>query len=213
MLLTLSQSGDLQLLVIVAIAFIVAITIHEASHALMATWLGDDLPRLDGRVTLNPLRHLDPLGTIMIAIAAFGWGRPVLVNPFRLRYGVNRGMALVALAGPASNIALAIMLTPLLRQLLDSTTENPDILIRGIFLVLQLNVFLAVFNLLPIPPLDGFNVLLGIVPEETADRLNELRRFGPMSLLIVFLVIAVVPGASRIITGPAGWVLERLLGI
>ena len=213
MLLRLSQTGDVQLLLIVAIAFVVAITIHEASHALAATWLGDDLPRLQGRLTLNPLRHLDPLGTVMIAIAAFGWGRPVLVNPYRLRYGVNRGMALVAAAGPASNVALAIMLTPLARQLIESATGETDFLIRAVLLIIQLNVLLALFNLLPIPPLDGFSVLVGVVPQETAERLNELRRFGPISLLIVFLVIAVVPGASVIVTGPAGWVVERLLGI
>ncbi len=213
MLLRLSQTGDFELLLIVAIAFVVAITIHEASHALIATRLGDDLPRLQGRLTLNPLRHLDPLGTIMIAIASFGWGRPVLVNPHRLRYGVHRGMALVAVAGPASNIALAILLTPLVRLLIDSATGDTDFLIRAIALILQLNVFLALFNLLPIPPLDGFNVLVGVVPEQTADRLNELRRFGPISLLIVFFVIAFVPGASVVITGPAGWIFERLLGI
>ena len=122
-------------------------------------------------------------------------------------------MALVAAAGPASNVALAIMLTPLARQLIESATGETDFLIRAVLLIIQLNVLLALFNLLPIPPLDGFSVLVGVVPQETAEQLNELRRFGPISLLIVFLVIAVVPGASVIVTGPAGWVVERLLGI
>lgn len=201
-----------QLLLIVVVAFVVAITIHEASHALMANWLGDDLPRLQGRLTLNPLRHLDPLGTVMIAIASFGWGRPVMVNPHRLRFGVHRGMAVVAAAGPASNVLLALLLTPLARALIEGLTPETFGLAQGVVLILQLNVFLAVFNLLPIPPLDGFSILVGLVPTQTAWRLSELRRFGPMLLLAVFMLIWVVPGATGIISGPVMWVVDRLLG-
>ncbi len=198
-----------QLLVFVIIAFVVAITIHEAAHALAATWLGDDLPRMQGRLTLNPMRHLDPLGTIMIAIASFGWGRPVLVNPYRLRFGVNRGMALVALAGPVSNVALAVTLTPVARQYLG--TPPGDTIALALVVIVQLNIFLAVFNLLPIPPLDGFSVLVGVAPNSLAERLNELRRYGPFLLIGVFLLVWVIPQGTIIITGPAHWVIEFLL--
>ena len=211
MLLRLAQEP--QLFLVVLVAFVVAITIHEASHALAATWLGDDLPRSQGRLTLNPLRHLDPLGTIMIAVASFGWGRPVLVNPYRMRFGVNRSMALVAAAGPASNVILAVLITPLARDLIASDPFVSEFSTEMVLLVMRLNVFLAVFNLLPIPPLDGFNVLVGVVPSETAARLNELRRYGPVALIVVFLLIAVVPQLSVIISVPANWVTYLLLGI
>ncbi len=211
MLLRLAQEP--QLFLIVLVAFVVAITIHEASHALVATWLGDDLPRSQGRLTLNPLRHLDPLGTIMIAVASFGWGRPVLVNPHRMRFGVNRSMALVAAAGPASNVIFALLLTPLARDLFAGDPSALDFWTNAVWLVMRMNVVLAVFNLLPIPPLDGFNVLVGVVPSEMAARLNELRRYGPVALIVVFLLIAVVPQLSVIISVPADWVTYLLLGI
>lgn len=206
----LRYASDPEFLIMVIVAFVVAITIHEAAHALAATWLGDDLPRLQGRVTLNPLRHLDPLGTIAIAIAPFGWGRPVLVNPFRLRFGVNRGMALVALAGPLSNVALALALTPVTRQLV--AISPYDITTDALSVVVQLNILIAAFNLLPIPPLDGFSVLVGVVPDPLANQLNELRRYGPYLLIGVFLLLWVIPQGAIIITGPAQWVIGLLLG-
>ena len=208
MLLRLAQ--DPQLFLIVAIAFVVAITLHEASHALAATLLGDDLPRLQGRVTLNPLRHLDPLGTIMILIASFGWGRPVMVNPYRLRFGSHRGMALVAAAGPASNVALALVLTPVARELLTGSRADPITI--AVVLIIQLNLFLAVFNLIPLPPLDGFSVLVGLVPRDTAARLDRLRSYGPGLLIGLFLLVAIVPGASGIISRPVLWATSLLLG-
>ena len=198
-----------QLFVIVAIAFVIAITLHEASHALVATWLGDDLPRLQGRVTLNPLRHLDLLGTVMILIASFGWGRPVLVNPYRLRFGSHRGMALVAAAGPASNVILALLLTPVARQLV--AAPGTDLITIAVVLIIQLNLFLAVFNLIPLPPLDGFSVLIGLVPRETANRLDGLRRYGPGLLIGLFLLVAVT-GAAGIISFPVLWATRLLLG-
>lgn len=206
----LRYASDPELLITVIVAFVVAITIHEAAHALAATWLGDDLPRLQGRLTLNPMRHLDPLGTLMIAIASFGWGRPVLVNPYRLRFGVNRGMALVALAGPASNVVLAAAITPLTRQFIDTSPD--DTITLALVVIVQLNILLAAFNLLPVPPLDGFSVLVGVAPQPLADRLNELRRYGPYLLIGIFLLIWLIPQGTIIITGPAQWVSRLLLG-
>ncbi len=212
----LRYASDPEFLIMVIVAFVVAITIHEAAHALAATWLGDDLPRLQGRLTLSPMRHLDPLGTLMIAIAPFGWGRPVLVNPYRLRFGVNRGMALVALAGPMSNVALALALTPVTRQILDPLPDligsSPDVLAaKALLVAVEINIVLAVFNLLPIPPLDGFSVIVGVVPQPLADRLNELRRYGPYLLIGVFMLLWLIPQGAIIIIGPAQWVFELLL--
>ena len=205
----LRYASDPEFLIMVIVAFVVAITIHEAAHALAATWLGDDLPRLQGRLTLNPMRHLDPLGTLMIAIAPFGWGRPVLVNPYRLRFGVNRGMALVALAGPVSNVALAVVLTPVWRLLLEATPDNLTVTL-AILVMVQINIVLAVFNLLPIPPLDGFSVLVGVAPQPLADRLNELRRYGPFLLIGIFLLLWVVPQGAVVIMGPVQLIFDVL---
>ena len=214
----LRYASDPEFLIMVIVAFVVAITIHEAAHALAATWLGDDLPRLQGRLTLNPMRHLDPLGTVMIAIASFGWGRPVLVNPYRLRFGLNRGMALVALAGPLSNRCARVGADPghtpaSSTSLPDLIGSSPDVLAaKALLVAVQINIFhCGIFNLLPIPPLDGFSVLVGVVPQPLADRLNELRRYGPYLLIGVFLLLWVIPQGAIIITGPAQWVFEFLL--
>src|SRR5712692_415509 len=143
----------------ILLVILISIDIHEFSHALTATWLGDDLPRYQGRLTLNPLAHLDPVGTMMIVISSlsgfgFGWGRPVQVNPVRLRYGPAVGMGLVAIAGPISNLVLATVaalgyhLTNLLR--LSSQTS-----FQFFLTFILINIGLALFNLIPIFPLDG----------------------------------------------------------
>lgn len=206
----LRYASDPEFLIMVIVAFVVAITIHEAAHALAATWLGDDLPRLQGRLTLNPMRHLDPLGTLMIAIAPFGWGRPVLVNPYRLRFGVNRGMALVALAGPMSNVALAAALSPVMRQLV--ATSPSELITLAVIVTVQINILLAVFNLLPVPPLDGFSVLVGVVPQAVADQLNALRRYAPALIIGVFLLFWLIPQGAIVVWGPAEWMFN-LLGV
>src|SRR3990172_3001765 len=187
----LGATRDQKVFLALVIAFVVAISIHEACHALAATRLGDPTPRLQGRLTLNPLRHLDPIGTLLLVVAGFGWGRPVMINPLNLKYGVRRGMAVVSAAGPASNLAMAGVLGPLVRQI---AGDEQGLLFGGEFLTvlllltIQINIVLAVFNLIPIPPLDGFCVLYGIVGPETAMRLDPLRRYGPLILIgVVFL--------------------------
>ena len=211
----LRAASDPVLLVALAVAFVVAITIHEFLHAWAADRLGDPTPRAQNRVTLNPLRHLDPMGTVLLALVGFGWGRPVIVNPSNFRIGPRAGMALVAVAGPLSNLALALALAPMARTLVnsggDSTTE---IVALVLVLAVQVNVLLAVFNLIPIPPLDGFSVLVGIVPADYAYQLDRLRTYGPF-LLLGLLIAGPFLGLNVIgflLGGPIAFINGLLLG-
>lgn len=143
-------------------ALIVAITVHEAMHAYAAVKLGDDTPLREGRVTLNPLRHLTWIGTLMILFAPIGWGRPVNYNPLRFR-DYKWGTVITAAAGPFSNFVLAFAAAIPLRHMSDFLAEN---FYLGVFLNIffQINISLLVFNLIPIPPLDGSKILLAVVP-------------------------------------------------
>ncbi len=192
------------------IALIVGITVHEFSHAYMADRLGDPTPRIQGRLTLNPLAHLDPLGTLMILIARFGWGKPVIFDPYNLK-NPQRDTALISIAGPISNIIVATIASILLRILLVSNLalmENvmATILVSIGFLLLPpiiiLNVGLAVFNLVPIHPLDGFKIVEGLLPEEYARQWAELEPYGMIFLLfLIFPIFGSVSPLSQI-TGP-----------
>ncbi len=171
------------------IALVIAITIHEFAHAWAAERLGDPTPRLMGRLTLNPLAHLDPLGTIMLLIARFGWGKPVQFDPFNLRHP-RRDSAIISLAGPVSNLLLATVCSVLLRLSLDYW------IIGLLDNLIILNVVLAVFNLVPIHPLDGFKIVGGVLPEEYARQWAELEGYG-----MIFLIVLILPlggGASPI---------------
>ena len=171
------------------ISLVIAITIHEFSHAWAAERLGDPTPRLMGRLTLNPLVHLDPLGTIMLLIARFGWGKPVQFDPFNLR-NPRRDSAIISLAGPVSNLVLATICSIFLRVFISYW------FIGLLQPLIVLNVVLAVFNLIPIHPLDGFKIVSGILPEEYARQWAELEGYG-----MIFLIVLILPlggGASPI---------------
>ena len=165
------------------IGIIIALTIHEFSHAYVADRLGDPTPRSYGRLTLNPLAHLDPLGTLMLFIARFGWGKPVPVDSYNLK-NPKRDEILISLAGPLSNIILAFVL-----GLVNRFFPN---LLFIIFPIISINLSLAVFNLLPIPPLDGSKIFLNLLPVDTATQWQEeITRFGPIILIaLIFLPFA-----------------------
>jgi Zn-dependent protease len=172
-----------------AAALLAGLTIHEASHAFIADRLGDPTARSLGRITLNPIAHLDPAGTLMMIFASIfgigiGWGKPVPVNPSNLRPDPKTGYALVAAAGPVSNLLLAALLALVLQLGLGL----PAILENVLFYTIFVSVSLAIFNLIPLPPLDGFSVLLGILPNTAARPLSRLYQWGPgLLLLLVFL--------------------------
>ncbi len=165
--------------IIFVVSIVLAITIHEFAHAWTADRLGDDTPRLMGRVTLNPLAHLDPIGSVAFILLGFGWGRPVIYNPMRLSHKIDE--LWIALAGPISNILLAIVLNALAfatRQY-NISFFNADVL----SFAAQINVFLAAFNMLPIPPLDGSSIIAYFFPTYRS------LMGGQIGLIILLLLI------------------------
>jgi Zn-dependent protease len=185
-----SDTEPVQLIARLA-ALLLGLTVHEWAHAWTAYRLGDPTAKLMGRLTLNPISHIDPLGAIMLLLAGFGWAKPVPVDGYRVGY---RGMLKVALAGPVSNILLAVVAALALRVFLLVAGEAGSMaqlvgngLITFLFMFINLNLVLAVFNMMPIPPLDGWKVLLGLVPADTAMQMHSYEPYGPMILLVVLL--------------------------
>lgn len=192
-----------------AISLVTAITIHEFSHALAADRLGDPTPRVQGRLTLNPLAHLDLFGTIMMLIARFGWGKPVVFDPFNLRHP-RRDAAIISFAGPVSNLLLASFLSVVLRLLL--TTQGAMLSYIIIQPVIVMNVFLAIFNLVPIHPLDGFKIVEGLLPREHAKQWHELEPYGMIFLLLmVFPLFGGTAPVSQVIMPVIQFILGFLL--
>ena len=184
------------LIVSVLVALLIGITVHEFSHAAAATMRGDFTAQRLGRLTLNPKAHLSPAGTIMLLVVGFGWGKPVPVDMFRLRGG-RRALAFVSAAGPASNVVLAFLFAALFqlgvlsideisRSGLESFNLRAWASIAGSYAV-QLNLILAVFNLLPVPPLDGGGILAGLAPRGALPAVHQFQKIGPMVLLVILV--------------------------
>lgn len=178
------------------LAFVIAITVHEAAHAWMSDRLGDPTARLMGRLSLNPIVHYDPVGTTLllvlvvmrafgIPVIPFGWAKPVMFDPYNLK-NPRRDAAIISLAGPGANMILAVILSLILR--LTSSPFSPLFILVNIFTpIIVLNVTLAIFNLVPIDPLDGGKIFVGLLPEKDAIEAQEfLRRYG---IIILFLLI------------------------
>ena len=170
---------------------IVSLTIHEAAHAWTADKLGDPTARLLGRVSLNPIVHIDPIGTVLLPLVSIfsglpllGWAKPVPVNISRLRHH-RRDFMIVAAAGPISNFLQALVIAVAFR--LAYQPGDTDMLIAILWKAVETNLLLAFFNLIPIPPLDGGNVLAGLVPESAARVLDQVRQFGFIALYALML--------------------------
>lgn len=171
-----------------AAALVVAITVHEFSHALAAYYLGDLTAKDEGRLTLNPAAHLSLLGTLMLLLAGFGWGKPVPYNPYNLKHP-KFGPALIAIAGPTSNLIMAMIFGLFLKfgyPVLGFGQENA--LFYFLYLMILINVILMAFNLIPIPPLDGSKILFIILPDSLAQVKDFLQQYG-FYLLIALLFL------------------------
>lgn len=199
------------------LAFAVAITVHEAAHAWMADRLGDPTARVQGRLSLNPLAHLDPVGTILIPLMlillrspfVFGWAKPVVFDPYNLE-NPRKDAALISLAGPLANFGLAIIFSIFLRIVL--TPLSPFAGIYDVITpIIAVNVTLAVFNLIPIHPLDGGKILVGLLPSEEARQIDSfLNRYG---IILLFLLIFPTFNGVSILSLIIGPVIKTLLSI
>jgi Zn-dependent protease len=194
--------------------FVLGLTLHEFSHALVAVRLGDPTARQLGRLSLNPLRHLDLFGSLMLILAGFGWAKPIPVDARYLR-SPRRDMAMIALAGPLSNLVLAVVLAMMLRLVLAAGgTSSSSVLILLLVQAVWINLVLAVFNLIPLPPLDGSRIVAGVVPEQWNRGYDQLERFGPMILLALVLAanLTGVSVLSRFIMPVANPLFNLLMG-
>jgi Zn-dependent protease len=187
-------------------ALLLAVTVHELAHGVLADRLGDPTARLNGRLTLNPLPHIDPLGALAFILVGFGWAKPVPVNAYNLSRPV-RDMAWIAAAGPLSNFLLAF-LGLLGYRLLQPVAALPFLVepLQGIlFYVFLFNLGLGVFNLIPLPPLDGGHFLPYFLPRASWGTLHKLEQYGP-----IILILAVMSGATSYVMRPA---LRALVGV
>jgi Zn-dependent protease len=197
-----------QVFVAFLIAVIAGITFHEFSHAAVATMQGDQTARSQGRLTLNPISHLDPLGSIALVLAGFGWGRPVPFSPAQLR-SRRFGAAMVGLAGPAANFLLALLAVIALRIVYPSAVSAFDVDFSVILLdmLVTLNVVLGVFNLLPIPPLDGSRLLSLALPPSRQNIVYFLDQYG------IFLLLGLLILAPNLLTPIFRAITEALYGL
>jgi Zn-dependent protease len=185
----------LQDLPYVVMTLIVAFTLHEFAHAYVAYLFGDHTAKKQGRLTLSPLAHLDPFGTLLLIIAGFGWAKPVPVNRYFFKKPRLAGI-LVSIAGPFSNLVLAFI-GLLIYYLMNNAAVDNDALYRFVTLFIQINLTLGVFNLLPFPPLDGYRVIEDLVPSSTRAKMTQYESWG----IFVFLILVITP-LDRIVIWP-----------
>jgi Zn-dependent protease len=208
----------LSTLIVIAIMLLVGFPVHEFAHALAAYRLGDGTAKLFGRLTLNPVVHFDPIGGTMLVLTmlvskgtlGFGMAKPTPVNPMNLEGG-RRGEAIVAAAGPLSNLALAAAAAIPLRYLLASESLELPLLLRVLDMFIQINLLLMIFNLIPIPPLDGSKVMFAFMDRRTEYQVRPvLEQYG--LVILIFLILPVLPGGS-ILGQVISPIISRIYGV
>ena len=197
------------------LTLVIALTVHEFAHAWTADQLGDDTPRFSGRLTLNPLAHLDWLGSLMLLLTGFGWARPVQVNPYAVRRRTPAGLMLVSVAGPFSNLLLAIVAAiPFRAGLLDARAVTGGLFPSASEFLIQfiyINLILLFFNLIPLAPLDGEKVAEYLLPRAGQEFLERIRPYGPI-ILMLLLVFGTV-GGINLLGALVGTPAARVLGL
>jgi Zn-dependent protease len=207
---------DFSYVLLVFLVLLASLTVHEAAHAWSAEKLGDTTARMLGRVSLNPVVHIDPVGTVLFPLIAIvtglpvlGWAKPVPVTLANLRHNWKEKYMAIAAAGPASNVGMAAIAAVVLRVL---NAGDPDGFAEGIVpsvleMAVRLNILLAVFNMLPVPPLDGGNVLSGLLRGQASELFDKLRPYGFL-ILYALLLTGVV---SALVSPPAAWLISAFL--
>ncbi len=216
------QTGDIQQALVETLGYVIAIllgiSLHEFAHALVAYRLGDMSPVRDGRLTINPLAHFDPFGTLLIVLVGFGYGRPVMVNPYAFRIDRRTGMALVAIAGPITNIIIAVVFGLALRFIIPIWSEANsyplEVIVTVFAIIVSLNIGLALFNMIPFPPLDGSKVLLALLPGEMAYRVENFYIQTQQYGLIVLMLLLWVGGRfiGPLLAGPQAALFNLIVG-
>jgi Zn-dependent protease len=191
-------------------SFLVAVALHECGHALMAYWLGDRTPANEGRLTLSIRPHLDPLGTLLCVILAFqpilliptglGWGKPVKPDPWKLRFGPDKGVFLVAIAGPLFNLLIGLLVALIIRVIylalpLDVFTVRS---LQLLVVFASINISLTLFNLIPLYPLDGYQILYTLLPSKQAVQFSKSAPYGPFIILILFFFLPFLAQLARV---------------
>ena len=190
-----------------ALALLIAAPLHEFAHGYAADRLGDPTPRRAGRLTLNPLAHLDPWGTILLLVFGFGWAKPVPIDPGNFP-NWRRGLITVAAAGPLANVILALLFgLPFKIGLLTPDSLGGALL----FTIVVINAVLAIFNLIPIPPLDGSKILIGLLPGQLGLAYARLQAYGPVLLLLLLVLPNRVLGA--VVGPPLDWLVQLATGV
>lgn len=191
-------------------AVLISISVHEFAHAYVATRLGDDTPENDGRLTLNPLVHIDVLGLMALLLIGFGWGKPVSINPDRLsdkRYGP----LWTSLAGPAANILFAVLASAVL-QTLPASFGNGNLLVVFLWSFININIILLVFNLIPLPPLDGSKIILTLIPErfQTIKAAYEIYGAKILFFLVIIDILLPVSLIGAVMQPIFSWIIELI---
>jgi len=186
-------------LIAILLVLFVSLPFHEFSHALAAYRLGDSTAKYMGRLTLNPLAHLDPVGALLILLVGFGWAKPTPYNPYNVRGG-KTGEVIIAIAGPISNLVLAIAAALPLRFINASGMAVPDIVVSVLSTFVLLNVILAVFNLIPVPPLDGSKLLYAAMNPQTERQWRPVLEQYGFIILFAAMLLPVLPGNETIVT-------------
>jgi Zn-dependent protease len=174
---------DISFLIITLPILLLVITVHEFSHALVADKLGDPTPRLAGRLTLNPIAHIDPIGLLMLIVVRFGWAKPVPINPYNFR-DPRKGALFVSLAGPTSNFLFAWVVAIIYRS---APLAYGDLLSQILSYTIWINLALGVFNLIPIPPLDGSHILEFFLPPHQMENWYRLQQYSLIILLFIIV--------------------------
>jgi len=202
-----SLDPSVQAILIPVLVF--ALSFHEFAHGWMANRLGDPTAKHQGRLTLNPLAHLDLMGTLMLYFAGFGWAKPVPVNFYRLKNPL-RDMIIVAIAGPVTNVVLAFVAASILSTMHNFALLDNPWLVRTLANFFFINIILAVFNMIPIPPLDGGRVAVGLLPQPLSYQLARLERYGFFIIITALFVLPLIGKKIGITLEPIHWFIQSV---